>query len=219
MARKLNIPGLYFVEVKVSMDPIRNTPTRLVGVTFNGRQELLRRTKEEGIQTASLIREPKNPCDPDAVLCAVTFLDGSVGYIGHIQNSDRLCLGTLPNGQECGTLIDGNMVTRSRTCICPNCGQMFSANNSNTELRMSGEASIKWTTCSSCGTTFELSRNNAYVHTCGSYTQARAGLASALCRGIEAGCAYKCRILEVTGGEVVDGKQRTLGCNVFIEKN
>lgn len=197
------------------------SPTKLVGTTFQGRQELLRRLKEEQLQTATLEREPTNPYDPDAILVTVVFRDGTKAAVGHIQNSDRKCLGTLANGKECGAIIEGGAVNKSRTVKCPGCSTMpFTADKDNTTVVLEGTDKVKYTTCPNCGTTFKFNMHNVYVHSCGCSEQARVGLASTICRAMEAGRAFTVRILEVTGGDIgEDGKQRSFGCNIFVEKD
>jgi uncharacterized Zn-finger protein len=198
--------------------PILKTITKLVGTTFNNRQALLARVKAENLETIILAREPSNMYDPEAITASVTFHDGTTAVIGHIQNSDRMCLGTLKNGQACGAVIEGSIVSKSRTVACPGCGLLFTADKYNTVIKLDGPDKIKWTTCSVCNTQFRYNKHNIFVHSCGGYQNVRCGLASSLCRGMEEGLEYSARILEVTGGEIgEDGKQHSLGCNIRIE--
>lgn len=202
----------------MDFEPIQKTITKLVGTTFNNRQALLARVKVEKIETIILAREPNNLYDPEAITASVTFRDGTSAVIGHIQNSDRMCCGTLKDGRPCGAIIEGNVVSKSRTVACPGCGLLFTADKYNTTIRMEGQDRILWTKCSVCNTVFRFNKHNIYVHSCGCYQQVRCGLASALCRGMEDGIQYTAKVLEVTGGDVgEDGKLRNLGCNIRIE--
>jgi len=199
-------------------EPLKKTITKLVGTTFNNRQALLARVKQENLETIILTREPSNVYDPEAIQASVKFLDGTTAVIGHIQNSDRMCLGTLANGKECATVIEGSIVSKSRTVACPGCGLLFTADKFNTSIQMEDQDKVKWTRCSACHTQFRFNKHNIYVHSCGCYQQVRCGLASSLCRGMEEGIEYTGRILEVTGGNIgEDGKPRSYGCNIIIE--
>jgi hypothetical protein len=198
--------------------PILKTITKLVGTTFNDRQALLARVKAENLEDIILTREPSNMYDPEAITASVTFRDGTTAVIGHIQNSDRMCLGTLANGKECGAIIEGIIVSKSRTVACPGCGLLFTADKFNTVIKLEGMDKVKWTKCAACNTEFRFNKHNVFVHSCGCYQQVRCGLASSLCRGMEEGIEYAGRILEVTGGELgEDGKLRSYGCNLRIE--
>jgi hypothetical protein len=202
----------------MDFEPIRKTITKLVGTTFNNRQALLARIKAENIETIILAREPSNMYDPEAITASVTLRDGTMAVIGHIQNSDRMCLGTLANGKECGAIIEGSIVSKSRTVACPGCGLLFTADKFNTIIQMEGQDKVKWTKCAACHTQFRFNKNNVFVHSCGCYQNVRCGLASSLCRALEEGLQYTARILEVTGGELADdGKIRSYGCNIRIE--
>ena len=202
----------------MDFEPIRKTITKLVGTTFNNRQALLARIKAENIETIILAREPSNMYDPEAITASVTLRDGTMAVIGHIQNSDRMCLGTLANGKECGAIIEGSIVSKSRTVACPGCGLLFTADKFNTVIKLEGMDKVKWTKCAACNTEFRFNKHNVFVHSCGCYQQVRCGLASSLCRGMEEGIEYAGRILEVTGGELgEDGKLRSYGCNLRIE--
>jgi hypothetical protein len=202
----------------MDFEPIRKTITKLVGTTFNNRQALLSRIKAENLETIILTREPSNMYDLEAITASVTFRDGTTAVIGHIQNSDRLCLGTLANGKECGAIIEGSVVSKSRTVACPGCGLLFLADKYNTIIKMEGQDKVKWTKCASCNTEFRFSRQNVYIHSCGCYQQVRCGLASSLCRGMEEGLQYTGKILEITGGDIGEGgKLHSFGCNIRIE--
>jgi|GEM_PF-1583345 len=202
----------------MDFEPIRKTVTKLVGTTFNNRQALLARVKAENLETIVLAREPSNMYDPEAITASVTFRDGTTAVIGHIQNSDRMCLGTLVNGKECGAIIEGSVVSKSRTVACPGCGLLFTADKYNTVVKLEGQDKVKWTTCSVCNTQFRFNKQNLYICQCGCSQNVRCGLASSLCRGMEEGLEYSARILEVTGGELgEDAKQHSLGCNIRIE--
>jgi hypothetical protein len=202
----------------MDIEPIRKTITKLVGTTFNNRQALLARVKAENLETIILTREPSNMYDPEAITASVTFRDGTTEIIGHIQNSDRMCLGTLKNGQPCGAIIEGSIVSKSRTVACPGCGLLFTADKYNTVVKLEGQDKVKWTRCASCKTQFRYNRHNIFVHSCGCYQNVRCGLASTLCRGMEEGIEYIARILEITGGDVgEDGRLHSYGCNIRIE--
>ncbi len=199
-------------------EPLKKTITKLVGTTFNNRQALLARVKAEHLEDIILTREPSNIYDPEAITASVTFRDRTTRVIGHIQNSDRMCLGTLANGKECGAIIEGSIVSKSRTVACPGCGLLFTADKFNTTIQMEGQDKVKWTTCTTCNTKFRFNRHNKFVHSCGCWESVRVGLASTLCRGMESGYAYKGSILEITGGDIgEDGKPHSFGCNIRIE--
>lgn len=199
---------------------IRKTVTKLVGVAFNNRQFLLARVKAENLETIILTREPSNMYDPEAITASVIFRDGTPAVVGMIQNSDRMCLGTLTNGKECGAIIEGSVVSKSRTVACPGCGLLFLADKYNTVVKLEGQDKVKWTKCTACNTQFRFNKHNVFVHSCGCYQQVRCGLASSLCRGMEEGLEYSGRILEITGGDVgPDGKLRSYGCNIRIESS
>jgi predicted metal-binding protein len=198
---------------------VGNTPTKLVGTSFSGRQELLARAKAEKLLTLILEREPTNLFDTDAITATVTFRDGTKAILGHIQNGDRKCLGLLPNGKDCGAIIEGGVVNRSMTVQCPGCSFLFSADRNTQDTVKEGLDVVKYTTCPKCSTRFRHNQHNIYVCKCGCYQQQRIGLASELCRDMEQGIAYKARILEVTGGDTVNGKKRSFGCNIWIEKD
>jgi len=202
----------------MDFEPICKTMTKLVGTTFNNRQALLARVKAENLEQINLTREPSNMYDPEAITASVTFRDGTTAVIGHIQNSDRMCLGTLANGKECGAIIEGSVVSKSRTVACSGCGLLFTADKYNTVIKLEGNDKVKWTKCAACHTEFRFNKHNVFVHSCGCYQQVRCGLASSLCRGMEEGLHYTARILEITGGELgEDGKLRSYGCNLRIE--
>jgi len=199
-------------------EPLKKTISKLVGTTFNNRQALLARVKAENLEDIILTREPSNMYDPEAIVASVIFRDGTPAVIGHIQNSDRMCLGTLANGKECGAIIEGSIVSKSRTVACPGCGLLFLADKYNTIIQMEGQDKVKWTKCSACNTQFRFNKHNVYVHSCGCFQQVRCGLASSLCRGMEEGLEYIARILEVTGGDTgEDGRLHSYGCNILIE--
>jgi hypothetical protein len=198
--------------------PILKTISKLVGTTFNNRQALLARVKMENLETIILTREPSNMYDPEAITASVTFRDGSTEVIGHIQNSDRQCCGTLKDGRPCGAIIEGSVVSKSRLVACNGCGIVFLADKYNTVIKMEGQDKVKWTTCAACNTQFRFNKQNLYICQCGCSQFVRCGLASALCRGLEEGLHYTARILEITGGDIgEDGKLRSYGCNIRIE--
>lgn len=198
--------------------PVTKTITKLVGTTFNNRQALLARVKAENLEDIILSREPGNMYDSEAITASVIFRDGTPAVIGHIQNSDRMCLGTLANGKECATVIEGSIVSKSRNVVCPGCGLLFLADKYNTIIQMEGQDKVKRTKCAACNTQFRFNKHNVFVHSCGCYQQVRCGLASALCRGLEEGLHYTARILEITGGDIgEDGKLHSYGCNIRIE--
>jgi len=199
----------------MDFEPIVKTVTKIVGTSFNNRQALLEKVKVEDIKTAFLELDPANPYDPDAVIVVTRLRDGSEVILGHIQNGDRLCLG-VTNGKECGAIIDGATVSHSRTVRCPRCSKMFFADRTNTVLVPDDPDRKKIVTCS-CGTRFAFGLHNIYVHSCGCSEQARVGLASRIAESMRSGIVYTVQILEVTGGEVEDGKQHSLGCNIRIE--
>jgi hypothetical protein len=200
----------------MDFEPIVKTVTKIVGTTFNNRQSLLARVRDEDKKTAFLELDPANPYDPDAVIVVTQLRDGSEVILGHIQNGDRLCLGVLPNGKACEAIIDGGVISKSRTVKCPNCSKMFFADKTNTVLVPDDPDRKKIVSCS-CGTRFAFGLHNIYVHNCGCSEFARVGLASRIAECMRSGIVYTVQILEVTGGEVEDGKQRSLGCNIRLE--
>jgi len=103
---------------------IRRHPTRIVtkiaGITFEGRQELLAKVAGLGIQYLELVRDGGNPSDPQAVAVEAPIYDQNGNLIesirlGYLPNSDRIC-------GDCRKQVDGATFKRSSALKCPVCG-------------------------------------------------------------------------------------------------
>ena len=184
--------------------PGRNGPirTKLVGVTFEGRQELLQICKQQNVSILRLEPETNNKYDPDAIAVYAELKDDKEKLrpvnIGHIANSDRLC-------EICENVMDGTLFSRSKKIKCPDstCGYVQEAGLKTDSI-----------TCERCNKEIVTQGNRTMLcNVCGDSSWIRNGLASRLRRAMEKGHRYFCRVVDYTGGE--DGK--SMGCNVEIE--
>lgn len=188
----------------------RRVHSKIVGTTFEGRQEILARCKQLGIQRLELIREPENRYDTHAVA-----VEAQVGRhhlkLGYLTNSDRLCC-------DCGNLVGGSLFDRSRTLRCGECGHCFGYSDPVITRRGNGESMIE---CPSCGSSVDLwSAKVVPCPNCGGIEYGRGGLATRLSRAMAAGFNYEVRVMEYTGGDLgPDGKSKSLGCNIRIERH
>ena len=96
--------------------------TKIVGTTFEGRQELLAQCRRQGVRELRLVPDPMNRYDPCAVgiEAEIRDSDGNLKTVrlGFLSNSDRVC-------SDCGKVVGGALFERSRTISCPNCCKGF----------------------------------------------------------------------------------------------
>lgn len=191
-----------------------NVNTKIVGVTHEGRQELLSRCQQLNIKTLEVVRDPLNRYDPDAVaLEAVVIMGGRElerMRLGFVSNSERSCM-------TCGKLVDGGSFLRSRTVKCPACGHLFQFTKAGTvtcQNELTDRSGAKYV----CGRVFETDMCKTVVcPTCFGDTFTRSGVASQIAEAMDAGVRYYCEIQDFTGGEPDEkGKMKTRGCNVRI---
>lgn len=179
--------------------------TKIVGTTFEGRQEKLKLCEQQGIQVLSLRRDYTNQYDPEAVAVEAKVKSNNEEeetiQLGYLSNSDRMCI-------VCCRMMDGAQFSRSRTVKCPQCSEHFIYSKA-------GDVA-----CPKCGTHFKT--ENAKVVTCPTCygdDWVRDGLASVISKAMQAGIQYSVRVTAYTGGDLDSkGKQKTRGCNILIEQ-
>lgn len=217
--------------------------TKIVGTTFDNRQAILRACKARNIQILDVIHDYENPVDPFAVALEATFRgwvttcascgknvmnpqktdkcaqcgsdqvvcneQDKVLRLGYLSNSERTCMGSLQDGSPCGYIVDGGTWSRSRTYICDKC-------NTIQNVRDPGDTFM----CENCGKQCGKSECRTVVCIrCHSAIWARTGLAVKFATAMANGIQYVARVQEYTGGDLdSNGKPKTLGCNVVIER-
>lgn len=187
----------------------RRVHSKIVGTTFDGRQEILAECRRLGVQRLELVREPDNRYDNHAVA-----VEAQVGRnrlrLGYLSNSDRLC-------HDCGNLVGGSLFDRSRTLRCQECGHVFGYTDPVVGRRDNGETFVE---CPKCSESVDFW--NAKVVACpdcGGIEYGRGGLATRFSRALAAGIHYDVRVMEYTGGDAgSDGKLKSMGCNIVIQR-
>lgn len=183
--------------------------TKIVGVTFEGRQEVLRECQRLGVQRLELVLEPDNQYDENAV--AVEARVGAKRLkLGYVTNSDRLCF-------DCGNLVGGSLFQRSRTFFCEACDSVFGFDDPAVSVGSDGESVIE---CPKCSAPVDFSNSRVVrCPSCGGTDFGRGGLATRLSRAIASGVVYDARVMEFTGGEAgPDGRTKSIGCNILIHR-
>jgi len=188
--------------------------TKIVGTTFEGRQQLLSECRKQGVRELKLVPDPMNKFDPCAVGVEAQIFDTDGNprtiRLGFLSNSDRVC-------SDCGTMVGGSLFERSKTIQCPSCGCAFGFDDKVLISNSDGELALE---CPRCSDEVELHANKlAICPRCGGIDFGRAGLATRIFRAIAAGVEYQVRIEDYTGGELRrDGERKSLGCNIRIER-
>jgi hypothetical protein len=184
----------------------KKVQTKIVGVNFEGRQALLEKAAQHNIKVLELIPEPTNEYDADAIQVVAPVFDsdgkrtGGV-QLGYISNSDRMCI-------VCGKMTDGASFSRSKTAKCPHCAYVF-------PFAKGGQIE-----CPKCKKFLDTDLSKTVTcPTCMGDEWVRDGLATLLCRAMEAGVKYTCIVSEYTGGDVSEktGKTKCRGCNIKVE--
>lgn len=188
--------------------------TKIVGTSFEGRQDLLAECRRQGVRQLKLVPDPMNKYDPCAVGIEAEILDveGKPKNIrlGFLSNSDRVC-------SDCGQVVGGAYFEKSRTISCPSCCKGFGFEDRVITQGADGDPVIE---CPRCGNDVELHANKLVVcPSCKGTDFGRAGLATRFFRALAAGIKYEVRVIDYTGGDIgSNGKKKSLGCNIRIEK-
>lgn len=175
--------------------------SKIVGTTFEGRQEKLARCQREGVQVLHLRLDYANKFDPDAV-AVEAHLENEVIQLGFLSNSDRACV-------VCGRMLDGAAFSRSKIVKCPDCGKNF-------QFTKAGVVE-----CPECNKPFKTEEHKTIpCPTCYGDEWIRDGLASVVSRAMRNGVEYMVRVQEYTGGDINEktGKTKTRGCNIKLEQ-
>lgn len=188
--------------------------TKIVGCTFEGRQDILAACRDQGITELELVRDPLNRFDPHAVAIKASVRDdqgrAKPVQLGFLSNSDRICC-------DCGAVVGASLFKQSRQLRCPECSEEFGYDDPVVSRGPGGTAVML---CPGCGEDVELDLAKVVVcPNCGGTDYGRGGLATRFSRALAAGIRYRVQVMEYTGGEVGrDGKARSMGCNIRIEK-
>ena len=189
--------------------------TKIVGTTFEGRQELLARCRDQGVRDLELVPDPLNRYDPYAVAIEARINDESGNptniRLGFLSNSDRIC-------SDCGTLVGGPMFERSRRLRCNDCGREFGYDDQVVTQDGNGVPIIE---CPGCHSSVDLGLSKVVVcPNCEGNDFGRGGLATRFSRALAAGVRYSVRVMEYTGGDIApSGRQKSLGCNIRIQRS
>lgn len=188
--------------------------TKIVGTTFEGRQELLAECRRQGVKQLKLVPDPMNKYDPCAVGVETEIQDNDgrpkTIRLGFLSNSDRVC-------SDCGKVVGGALFEKSKTVQCPSCCKGFGYDDRVIYQGTDGETAIE---CPRCGNDVDLHANKLVVcPSCGGTDFGRAGLATRFFRALAAGVQYRVCVADYTGGDIgPDGKRKSLGCNIRIER-
>jgi len=188
--------------------------TKIVGTTFEGRQELLAECRKQDIRELELVRDPMNRYDPNAIGVEARITDESGNpmtiRLGFLSNSDRVC-------SDCGRLVGGALFEKSRRLRCPDCDFEFGYDD---PVVSRGPDGVAMMLCPQCGEDVELGLAKIVsCPGCSGTDFGRGGLATRLSRALAAGVRYRARVEDFTGGEIgSDGKVKSLGCNIRIDR-
>lgn len=144
--------------------------TKIVGTTFEGRQDILAECRRQGVEALSLVPEPTSRYDPHAIAveAQITSDSGRVktARLGFLSNSDRIC-------SDCGMVVGGALFEKSRRLRCPECGQEFGYDS---PVVTAGRDRVPVIECPGCGSSVELGLAKV-VHcpSCGGTTSAEEG--------------------------------------------
>lgn len=204
--------------MNVVMTPRETWPgtvrTKIVGTTFEGRQDILAECRHQGIERLELIPEPRNRYDPCAIAVCARLRHGNTGtrlvQLGYLSNSERVC-------SDCGNLVGGSLFERSRKLRCPECSAFFGYDD---PVVVAGSDGASCMECPACGCSSDLSLAKVVIcPRCGGIDFGRGGLATRMSRALAAGIVYTVRALDYTGGDSgPDGKQKSMGCNIVVER-
>lgn len=188
--------------------------TKIVGTTFEGRQDILDQCRRQNVKNLRLLPEPMNKYDPYAVavVAEIRDADGSqkTVQLGYLSNSERVC-------SDCGQIVGGSYFEKSKTIQCPRCCKGFGYDDRVIISGPDGEPAIE---CPRCGSDVELHANKLVVcPSCRGTDFGRAGLATRFARALAAGVQYEVIVTDYTGGELgPGGKIKTLGSNIIIRR-
>jgi hypothetical protein len=115
--------------------------SKIVGTTFDNRQEKIVRAKEAGAAMLHLEREPENAYDPDAIGVWVELYSKEGGYetiqLGYISNSEYACA-------DCGYIMPGR--GKGAPSACSECdGTEFDRIGLATQLAQAMDSGISYT--------------------------------------------------------------------------
>lgn len=198
------------VSVPAAVDQYpRRVHTKIVGTTFEGRQDLLAECKLQGVTELRLVPDPHNRFDCNAIAIEANITDRNDSTqtvrLGYLSNSDRVC-------SDCGQLVGAGLFDRSRTLRCGECDHVFGYSDPVVGRRNSGETFVS---CPKCGDTVDMELAKLVICPgCGGSDFGRGGLATRFSRALAAGVQYRVRVMEYTGRE--NGK--SLGCNIAIQR-
>lgn len=188
--------------------------TKVVGTTFEGRQQLLAECRRQDIRDLELVPDPTNRYDSHAVAVEARMVSDSgravTVRLGFLSNSDRVC-------SDCGKLVGAALFEKSRQLRCPECDFEFGYDD---PVVTRGPSGISQMLCPRCGEDVELGLAKVVsCPGCGGTDFGRGGLATRLSRALAAGIHYRAWVEDYTGGDSTsDGRQRSLGCNIRIER-
>lgn len=179
----------------------RRVHTKIVGTTFEGRQDLLAECKRLGITGLRLVPDPANRYDPYAVGVEAEVNNGNgnktIMRLGFLSNSDHVC-------SDCGGIVGNAMFQNSKIVRCGECETMFNIG------AIPGERTI----CPACGYSFETAICKVVTcPRCGGTDFGRGGLATRIFRAMTAGMNYRATVMEYTGGS----QGKSIGCNILLE--
>lgn len=192
----------------------RKCHTKIVGTTFEGRQEILATCRDQGVTELELVRDPLNRYDPHAVAIMANIRDvqgqAKSVQLGFLSNGDRICY-------DCGAVVGALLFKQSRRLRCPECSVEFGYDDPVVSRGPNGTAVML---CPGCGEDVELDLAKVVVcPSCSGTDYGRGGLATRFSRTLAAGIRYRVQVMEYTGGEIGrDGRARSMGCNIRIEK-
>lgn len=188
--------------------------TKIVGCTFEGRQDILTTCRDQGVTELELVRDPLNRYDSHAVAIIATIKDeqgqAKSVRLGFLSNSDRICC-------DCGAVVGATLFKQSHRLRCPECSEDFTIDTPVVTKNPDGTTAML---CPGCGESVELdlAKVVSCPH-CGGTDYGRGGLATRFSRALAAGIRYRVQVMEYTGGEIGrDGKARSMGCNIRIAK-
>lgn len=188
--------------------------TKIVGTTFEGRQELLAQCRRQNIRKLKLVPDPMNKYDPCAVAVEADILDEretpKTIRLGYLSNSDRVC-------SDCGKVVGGMMFEHSQTIQCPHCCKTFGMDDRVISQGPDGTTVLE---CPRCGTDIDFHACKMVIcPNCKGADFGRSGLATRFFRALAAGVTYEVFVADYTGGETgSDGRRKSLGCNIRIER-
>lgn len=200
-------------ELMVELWP-KKVRTKIVGTTFENRQDVLAKCREQNIRQLRLVPEPTNKYDPFAVAVVADIRDSNSKsetlQLGYLSNCDRVC-------SDCGQVVGGSYFENSKTLQCPMCCKVFGTGDTVITQGADGEPVIE---CPRCGFEVDLDAHKLVIcPRCKGADFGRAGLATRFFRAIAAGQNYEVIVTDYTGGDIgPGGRKKTLGCNIIIRR-